>query len=209
MRPPPRPRFTFPVLSPSRGFLITCALVALPFLAALGWRLSLNSQERAHLHEACQAFVRGSPGWQTRAQIDTQLNQLDLEIRAAAATSYEQVKADFARTLTPDTRQTYRLHALPIYQNLNWRQGVQQFIGQQIRLSSDTLPHSAEGSPALFVQLPFDPGSTNVLQLETPCGRYRQTFFLSLSPEQRAQLVIRTTGPGLAIPEQSLLIDAP
>lgn len=207
---PPRPRFDFPILSPSRPFLITCGLVALPFLAAVSWHLYFRSQERAHALEACRAFVQGRPGWQTREQIDASLDRLDLDIRAVAAKPYEQAKATLTATFSPATTPpTYRLYALPIYQNLNWRQGVQQFVGDQIRLSSDTLSHSPEGSAALFIQLPFDPGASAFARLDTPCGNYRQIFRLTLTPEHKNRLIISTSGPGTRIEDQYLDIDAP
>lgn len=205
-----RPRLDLPILVPSRSLLLACTFVALPCLAALGWHLSIKSQERAHIQDACRAFVNGQPGWQTREQLSTSLDRLDLEIRAVAAKQYEAIKAEFQTRLSAaEEPRTYGLYALPLYQNLNWRQGVQQFIGSQIRLSSATLPHSPEGSEALFVQLPFDPGTTAFARLDTPCGSYRQAFLLTLTPEQKPRLIVRTTGPGARIADQALDIAAP
>lgn len=172
---------------PGRAVTLGVLVVTLPLLGALGWgHLWRKGAERDRV-AVCEAFVAGEPGWQTREKVAAQLAELEPEARGPFMAALARVSSELARPVPP---YTLRLIAVPVQGQVSFFR-EQQLVGPFMALDSKA-PHSAKGAEVLFIDLPWQGGTFRALELQGPCGKYRQAFELFLDSDTRGVMRIRT-----------------
>lgn len=172
---------------PGGSVMLGVLVVTLPLLGALGWGHFWRKGAERDRVAVCEAFVAGEPGWQTPEKVAEQLAELEPEARGPFTAALARVTSTLGQPTPP---YTLRLIAVPLQGRASFFR-EQQLVGPFIALDSKA-PHSVKGAEVLLIDLPWQGGTFTALELQGPCGKYRQAFELFLDSDTRGVMRIRT-----------------